>query len=177
MEGVIGGIPWLYMSDLQMEAKTGETIIDLKTACDFEDDWARAYCGPPVEPMTWTNWSNPKFFRNQKVSWIDAAGYWRQLAVGRELFKQTRKADPVCAIIGVRKPSTEERPIGLGLWVMDDTARLDAEIRQIEVMLPMVMEWKNGEEEPPKCWLCDYCLGISSLENEQVAVSERSYTV
>jgi len=178
MEGEIGGVPFLYMADMMMEAHGTETVIDLKTACDFEDDWTRVYCGPASEPMNWVNWSNPKFFRNQKVNWIDAAGYWRQLGVGRELFKQTReKREPVCAIIGAKKPVTDERPVGLGLWVMDDNARLDAEIRQIEVMLPMVMKWKTGEELAPGCGLCDYCLGISSLENEQVAISERSYTV
>lgn len=178
MQGVIGGIPWLYMSDAQMEAHGTETIIDLKTACDFEDDWTRIYCGPPVEPMNWMNWSNPKHFRNVKVGWIDAAGYWRQLGVGRELFKQTReKREPVCAIIGAKKPVTDERPVGLGLWVMDDNARLDAEIRQIEVMLPMVMQFKSGELPAPGCGLCDYCLSKSSLEVERVAVSEREYTV
>lgn len=160
MQGQIAGVDWLYMSDLQIESKAGETIIDLKTAADFEDDWVKDVNG-----------------KNVKVGWIDAAGYWRQLAVGRELFHQTHKTDPVCAIIGAKKPVTEDRPVGLGLWVMDDVVRLSEEIRQIERLTPLVMSWKSGAVPAPACGKCDYCLSQSTLEVEQVAVSERQYTV
>ena len=160
MQGIIAGVEWLFMSDMQIERNGQETVIDLKTAADFEDDWVKDEHG-----------------KNKKVGWIDAAGYWRQLAVGRELFKQVRGSNPVCAIIGAKKPVTDERPVGLGLWVMDDETRLDAEIKRIAELTPTVMGWKSGKVPAPACGMCDYCLSKSSLEIEQVAVSERSFTV
>jgi hypothetical protein len=160
MQGVIAGVNWLYMSDLQIERNGQETVIDLKTACDFEEDWVKDCAG-----------------RSVKVNWIDAAGYWRQLAVGKELFRQTHKAEAVCAIIGAKKPVTDDRPVGLGLWVLDDATRLSEEIRQIERMTPLVMSWKDGSVPAPACGKCDYCLSKSSLDVEQVAVSQRDYTV
>jgi hypothetical protein len=95
----------------------------------------------------------------------------------KELFRQTHKAEAVCAIIGAKKPVTDERPVGLGLWVLDDATRLSEEIRQIERMTPLVMSWKDGSVPAPACGKCDYCLSKSSLDVEQVAVSQRDYTV
>lgn len=160
MHGTISGVDWLYMSDIQIERNGYETIIDLKTAADFDDDWVKDGNG-----------------RNIKVNWIDAAGYWRQLAVGRYLFQETYGATPVCAIVAAKKPSTEDRPVGLGLWVLDNEVRMSSEIRRIRELTPMVMDWKTGKVTPPRCEKCDYCMGTSSFETELVAVPGREYTV
>lgn len=161
MEGVIAGQKWLYMSDIQIETSGNETILDLKTAADFEDDWTKDATG-----------------RNVKINWIDAAGYWRQLALGRELFKQTRGGTiPVCGIVGVKKPATEDRPVGVGLWVLDDADRFDREIARIAGLTDTVMAWKSGQIPPSRCGRCDYCQQTSSLEDELSAPSEREYTM
>lgn len=160
MQGVIAGVDWLFMSDIQIERKGRETLLDLKTAADFEDDWVKDVNG-----------------KNVKINWIDVMGYWRQLAVGRELFMQTRGSEPVCAIVGAKKCVTEDRPVGLGLWVLEDSVRFSNEVKRIVELTPEVMAWKNGTKPAPACGKCDYCLSKSTLEVEQLAVSEREYTV
>lgn len=160
MMGEIAGVPWLYMADLIIDAKGNETVLDLKTAASFEDDWARGVDG-----------------RSIKTHWIDAAGYWRQLAVGRHLFAVSHDGVfPMCGVIGVKKPTAKGRPAGLGLWGMVNSIRFETEIARIEELTPKVMACKRGEVPLPKCGKCDYCLSVSTLENEMEAASGRPWT-
>lgn len=159
LTGSIADMPWLYMADLLCDAEGAEMVLDLKTAADFEDGWTRDEHG-----------------KNVKVHWIDAAGYWRQLAVGRRLFEESHGITPVCGIVGVKKPSKLGRPSGVGLWIMEDSARLEAEIERIKALTPKVRAWKEGTERAPKCGVCDYCFSVSTLDDEKVAPSGRAWT-
>jgi hypothetical protein len=160
MAGEIAGVKWLYMADIMSTAKGNELLLDIKTAADFEESWGK----------------DPAGGRFLKLHWIDAAGYWRQLAVGRELFIQTYGATPQCGIIGVKKPSKLGRPSGVGLWVLDSLIRFDMEIARITELTPKVMAWKMTDKPVPKCGVCDYCFGVSTLEDEKEAVSGRVWT-
>lgn len=159
IEGEIGVTKWAYMADVLIDAPSNATLLDLKTTADFDDDYMRDESGK------WT-----------KGHWIDAAGYWRQLAIGRHLFKQRYGVVPLCGIVAAKKPSSKDKPIGLGMWVMDNELRLMGEISRIEELLPRVVAVKGGEFPPTKCGKCDYCLSKSSFGEEQVAVSGRAFT-
>lgn len=160
MEGNIYGEPWLYMADMMIVGEGNDTLLDLKTASGFDEDWGK-------------DSASGKYV---KLHWIDAWGYWRQLAVGRHLYIQKYGVAPVCGIIGVKKPSSKDKPVGLGLWSMTDTLRFESELARIGELTPKVMQWKSGEVPAPACGTCDYCLSVSTLDDEKEAVSGRLWT-
>jgi hypothetical protein len=154
LHGTIAGKPWLYLADWIMDTKTGPVLLDLKTTANFESQWA--VC----------------FGKNVKIEWYDAWGYFRQLSIGRELYHQMHGVYPQCGIVAV----TKQDPPALGVWVMEDTDRMEGEIRRIEELMETVDSWKSGEVEPPACGTCAYCRAQSSFGVERLAVSARPYT-
>lgn len=154
LRGQIMGREWLYMADWIMDAKTGPILLDLKTAADFDDKWVEING------------------RNAKVPWYDAFGYWRQLAVGRELYHQNHGIYPACGIVAV----TKQDPPALGVWVMEDVPRLEAEILRIEELNGLVMSYKDGLIPTTECGECPWCRKQSNLGIERLAISARIYT-
>jgi hypothetical protein len=110
--------------------------------------------------------------RNAKVPWYDAFGYWRQLAVGRELYHQNHGIYPACGIVAV----TKQDPPALGVWVMEDVPRLEAEILRIEELNGLVMSYKDGLIPTTECGECPWCRKQSNLGTEHLAISARAYT-
>jgi hypothetical protein len=159
LTGKIGGTDWAYMADVLVDDPAIAMLLDFKTCADFDEEWML------TDGNKW-----------QKGHWIDAAGYWRQLAIGRELFIQKYGYAPVCGIIASKKPATDDKEVGLGMWVMDNEVRLGCEIGRIEELLHRIIAVKACELPPTKCGRCEYCLSKSSFSEEQVAVSGRSYT-
>lgn len=154
LKGTINNQPWLYMADWIMDASDGPVLLDLKTTASFDDQWAE--CSG----------------RNIKVPWYDAWGYWRQLAVGRDIYYQNYGIMPTCGIVAV----TKQDPPSIGVWVMEDVYRFEAEIRRIEELTGLVMAQKQGLVPPSACGACPYCREKSSLSAEKLAVSARPYT-
>jgi hypothetical protein len=154
LQGTIAGQPWLYLADWIMDTKAGPVLLDLKTTASFEDQWTEC------------------MGKNIKVPWYEAWGYWRQLACGRELYHQMHGVYPSCGIVAV----TKQDPPALGVWVMEDTERMEAEIQRITDMTEQVVSWKSGAIEPPACGTCAYCRSKSSFGVERLAVSARRFT-
>jgi hypothetical protein len=161
-EGEIDGMKWLYMADWLIEGSE-PVIFDLKTAKGFEDDWAEDeyYSGDECKKI------------NKRVPWYDAAGYWRQLAIGRELYRQKTGLTAACGIVAV----TKQDPPALGLWALDDVYRLDREISHIKKMTYIVKAWKDGSIPAPKCGVCEWCRSLSALEPQRIGISKRVYSV
>lgn len=154
LHGTIAGVQWLFMADWIMTSKGSVAILDLKTTKSFESEWCTSMS------------------KNIKAEWYEAAGYWRQLSVGRHLYNQSEKVTPSAGIVAVAK----QDPPALGVWVFEDEERFNSEIRRIEELTPMVMSWKSGEVEAPGCGECAWCRSQSSFAVEHLAVSARAYT-
>lgn len=156
LTGEIGGEQFCYMADICIHGKT-PTLLDLKTTSSFDDDWAKDWDG-----------------KNVKVPWYDAWGYFRQLAIGQELWRQKHGETPACGLIAIKKPSKVGDPVGLKTIMMDCQERLDAEIRRIPQVVGRWQELKTGaRHDAYHCGKCDWCLANSSLEEEFMAVSGR----
>ena len=56
---------------------------------------------------------------------------------------------------------------GLRIISMPDGPRIAHEASEIERLLPQVMAWKNGDERPPRCQVCDYCRATKAAEIEE----------
>lgn len=165
LEGEIAGERWIYIADWIIEGDGWAQVLDLKTARNFDDDW-----GTQEEP-DYEGQSMQR--RNRKLPWYDAMGYWRQLAIGRELYRQMKGITPVCGIVA----ATKQDPIALGTWVMEYEMRFEREIGNICRRMPEVKGWKDGTIPTWKCGTCEWCRSQTTLEPEHVAVSGRSWTV
>lgn len=161
LSGRIGEENWLYMADWLDEER--HVLLDLKTAADFEDKRC------PEEML----WDGEYRTRYVTAPWYDVGGYWRQLAVGRELYHQKHGVYPVCALLAV----TKQDPPNLGMFVLDNALRFEREIAHIKNLTADVFAWKRGTVPPPECGDCEWCRANSSFENEQEGKSGRVYTV
>ena len=173
LQGEIGKVPWLYMADfLREDAKTA-TLLDFKTAKGFGDEWT-------IEEV---NMGSEYRTVRTRVPWYDAAGYWRQLSVGRFLFHQQHSVFPLCGILAASKPPPDDflgkpRPCGLGAWYLPEgELRFDREISQIKNRLTDIMAWKRGDVPAPACGECDWCRSQSNWGKQQRGKSGRTWTV
>jgi hypothetical protein len=160
-QGRIGDENWLYMADWVDTSKN--VLLDFKTAASFEAKWCE-------EELLWDGeWRR----RNVRVEWYDAAGYWRQLAVGRELYFQTHGVYPLCGIVA----ATKQDPPNLGLWLLDNDLRMEREVGHIKNLTAEVFAWKRGTVPPPACGDCEWCRAQSGFASERDGVSGRMFTV
>lgn len=183
LEGEIGGRKWVYIADFLFRSAAGDIILyDLKSAKSFDDEWGiQEEISPDGDTFR---------TRRARLAWYDAMGYWRQLAIGRHLIKQTMGVDPLCVVIGATKQvgkgtrgdGSALNSSALGTWVLEDTIRMEREVNRIIRLQDDVWAWKTGERQPPTCWErrvspCEWCRSLSTFEPAGIAVSGRMWTV
>lgn len=173
VRGIIGGVEWIGVEDWRGQLFGSDTVLDLKSTASFEDEWA------VIAPN-----------RRQPVPWYDAAGYWRALAVYRELDRQTFPQPPHdpnalemqglgLPVMGILAASKQDPP-AVGLWMMtcdEALSRFARELNTIIGNLPRILAWKSGDAEPTACGLCEWCRSQSSYGQVRVAKSQRSVTM
>lgn len=165
IEGQIADFAWVYMADIVLETASGPVLLDLKTTASFGGSWG-------VQEIPDQDRSDLRTTRVY-LPWYDAAGYWRQLAVGRYLWHQQTGQYPLCGILAC----TKEDPVSLGAWMLEDDLRFEREISRIINLQPDVLQYKRKEQPAPACGLCGFCRGQTTFEPEQPGKSGRLWTV
>jgi len=140
--GELFGTPWKIKVDI---LNTKESyFIDLKTTRDFEKQWIEADG------------------KNIKVSFVEAWGYFIQVAVYREI---------VAMNIGIASKELEAFIIAATKQDPPDKTVLRFEeedyqngLREVEIYLPHILEVKNGIVPPVRCGKCAYCRSTKKLD-------------
>jgi len=159
--GKIAGLPWKVMLDFWVDAPGNETIIDLKNMSDFDEDWV-------IDPETG---------KRIKVPWYDRWGYFRSMAVYREVVRQNINTDPLVALFAFTK---QDPPDACSVSFGSEMA-LSRFYRELEIMasrLPGFDAMKRGEIPAPQCDSndCVWCRGIHTCGRTISAEINRIYT-
>ncbi|WP_282804082.1 PD-(D/E)XK nuclease-like domain-containing protein [Secundilactobacillus kimchicus] len=137
--GKIAGVPWKGKVDC-LNLDNGY-FVDLKTTQDLHKRFWDS------ESRTW-------------VSFVTEQNYQLQMAVYRELIKQTFGVDCQPIIIAVTK---QDPPDKAALSIPDED--LAWAMSEIEIHQEHVLQVMNGEVEPKRCEHCDYCRSTKHLGN------------
>ncbi|MCT2898504.1 hypothetical protein EFM54_05740 [Lentilactobacillus buchneri] len=137
--GTIFGVKWRGKIDcLDLEH---HMFYDLKTVDDFhKKHWAPDQRAP--------------------VSFAEARGYDMQMAVYKELIKQTFGVECTPLIIAVSKQKVPDK----GIFSIPDYL-MDYRMEQIKSDQPHIQAVKEGREKPVPCGHCDYCRSYKVLND------------
>lgn len=130
---------WTWWGKLDVWNEQYRRVVDLKTAASLDKKW-KAVEG-----------------RNVKVEWWEAFNYARQLAIYREMVKQTTDIVPDVYLAAVTK---EEMALCELLGPFGPSEALDGYISSMREDLDRIGEVISGEREPKACeqpLRCDYC--------------------
>ncbi|WP_260154637.1 PD-(D/E)XK nuclease-like domain-containing protein [Lentilactobacillus parabuchneri] len=143
--GTIFGVKWRGKIDcLDLEH---HMFYDLKTVDDFhKKHWAPDQRAP--------------------VSFAEARGYDMQMAVYKELIKQTFGVECTPLIIAVSKQKVPDK----GIFSIPDYL-MDYRMEQIKNDQPHIQAVKEGREKPVPCCHCDYCRSEKVL-NDVIDIDE-----
>jgi hypothetical protein len=147
IEFEIGGVPWKAMID---NLRVGDKQFDdLKFMRDFSDSWSKEL--------------------RRYVHWFETYSYDQQMAVYREAVRQEYGFTPRPNILAASK----QAPADVDWLQWRDGAMLDAKVANIAKDMPIIMAWKNGEVEAPRCEKasCLYCRSTKKLKRPRVPVS------
>ena len=141
--GEIAGIKWKGLIDIYQPES--QRIIDLKSIKDFQSVWNENL--------------------RKKINFIEAMGYDTQLAVYKELVRQTSDNNIACDtyIAGVTKEVIPDYNI-----FMVPEERLSICLNIVEELAPRYNKIKQGEIEPVACGVCDYCRQTKTLDSVEV---------
>lgn len=129
MVGEIAGVPF----KIKIDSYHDSCIVDLKCVKDFKPVWNEE--------------------KRMKQHFINYWGYDLQGAIYREIVRQnTGKVLPF-AIAGITKEKPEP-DIDL-LWIPPED--LDDALNEVISLAPRFQQLKEGNIEPQKCGVCDYC--------------------
>jgi len=153
--GEIHGVPWMGKIDsLDLE---NEFFYDIKTSRDLhEGAWVKTQEG-----------------RNIKVPFVQAFSYDLQMAVYRELIRQTFGVTCQPLIFAVSKQTPCEL-MGITFDGDDEQALLDAALERIEEKQAHIKAVIDGKEEAVCCSKCEYCRGKSTISNNLVGATQIS---
>lgn len=153
--GEIHGVPWMGKIDsLDLE---NEFFYDIKTSKDLhEGAWVKTQEG-----------------RNIKVPFVQAFSYDLQMAVYRELIRQTFGVTCQPLIFAVSKQTPCEL-MGITFDGDDEQALLDAALERIEEKQAHIKAVIDGKEEAVGCGKCEYCRGKSTISNNLVGATQIS---
>jgi hypothetical protein len=143
--GTIFGVKWRGKIDcLDLEH---HMFYDLKTVDDFHKK----------------HWSPDQ---RAPVSFAEARGYDMQMAVYKELIKQTFDVECTPLIIAVSKQKVPDK----GIFSIPDYL-MDYRMEQIKNDQPHIQAVKEGREKPVPCGHCDYCRSDKVL-NDVIDIDE-----
>ena len=136
------GAPWKIMLDVQNNDR--RRIVDLKT----------------TRSITEKVWDEET---RKKVSFVEAYSYCLQAAIYSEGERISEGREPgdysEFLIVAVSKEKQPDKAI----INMTDFDRMEVELSQVERNMPRILAVKNGEVEPVRCELCDYCRSTKML--------------
>lgn len=159
--GTIGGLPWKVMLDFWVDAPGAETIIDLKNMADFDDDWA-------VDPMSG---------KRVKLPWYDAWGYFRQMAVYREIVKQSVGVEPLVALFAFTKQEPPDA-VSVAFDSDDATDRMRREVEKVAESMDLFDAMKRGDAPAVQCDKneCAWCRSLHTCGRTVSAEVNRLWT-
>lgn len=129
MTGHLFGCDWKIKMDSYI---AGEAIVDLKTSANIHKMWKVQDYG--------------------YASFIEYWGYTIQLAVYQKIVEINTGKKLPCYISAVTKEDSPEIKV-----IYIDQMSLDHALNEVAMNLPTVLAVKNGEAEPMRCGMCDYC--------------------
>lgn len=136
MTGELFGAKWKIKMDSYIP---GEAIVDLK-------------CVQKLREITYRN--------GMRQSFIETWGYDLQLAVYQEIVRQNTGEKLPCIIAAVDK---QEYPDLDCILIPDE--QLEFQLGQLAWKMPHIIEVKNGDVEPERCQMCNFCRATKKLEN------------
>ncbi|WP_397540308.1 PD-(D/E)XK nuclease-like domain-containing protein [Rummeliibacillus pycnus] len=92
------------------------------------------------------------------VSFVEAYDYVLQMAIYREIIKQSTGFVLKPYIVAV----TKENPPNKAILHFDDS-RFDFELEYVETMIPSMINTKQGQAKPIRCENCAYCRSTKKL--------------
>lgn len=151
--GEIHGVPWMGKIDsLDLE---NEFFYDIKTSRDLhEGAWIKSQEG-----------------RNIKVPFVQAFSYDLQMAVYRELIRQTFGVTCQPLIFAVSKQTPCEL-MGITFDSDDEQAMLSAALDYIEEKQPHIKAVIDGIEKPVGCGMCEYCRSKSTISTNLIGATQ-----
>lgn len=93
---------------------------------------------------------------NRYTNFISAYGYYMQMAVYRELIKQTFNVECQPFIFGVSKQTPPDHE-AYSFNSPDAQYYMNGSLELIEKNQDHIFEVMNGETEPKRCGVCEYC--------------------
>lgn len=137
--GELFGAPWkIKVDSINHDRKT---FTDLKTTQDLHKRfWSQKYDG----------W----------VSFVEEWDYVLQMAIYREIIKQSKGEHYTPYIVAV----TKENPPNKAVLHIEES-RFDFELEYTEMKLERILEVKSGKEKPTRCYKCEYCRMTKQLDN------------
>jgi hypothetical protein len=134
MTGNLGGVRWRMKMDKYISA--GRQIIDYKTSSNL-----------------WEIHFNVQ--TRERQSFIEEYGYMMRAAVYGEIERQNANAEtfPTFLILAVTKQDPPDRDI----FMLNDDARWNLELEKVKAKIPHIQRLKEGNENPRRCGLCEYC--------------------
>ncbi|MCP0886956.1 PD-(D/E)XK nuclease-like domain-containing protein [Ligilactobacillus sp. WILCCON 0076] len=133
--GKIGGVKWRGKIDSLISEEN--YFCDIKTNQDFH----KGYWNPD---------------ERRKVSFVKAYGYYLQMAMYRELIKQTFGVECQPFIFAVSK-QTPSDIMAISFNSEQDQLELESAMTTIEAFQDKYRAIIEGKEEPSRCGKCDYC--------------------
>lgn len=127
MTGTLYGIKFKAKMD---SYKEHEFIADLKVMKDFQPIWSNGI----------------------KKNFIEAYSYTIELAIFQEIVYQNTGEKLPCFIVGI----TKETPSDVGIFEIPQV-QLDLAINSIKEHIGRIESIINGEIEPHRCEICEYC--------------------
>lgn len=95
---------------------------------------------------------------NGYVSFVESYDYVLQMAIYREIIKQSTGYELTPYIVAVTKETPPDKAI-----IHFDPTRFTFELDYVESLLPDMIKAKNGQKEPVRCEKCAYCRSTKKL--------------
>lgn len=151
--GDIHGIQWMGKIDsLDLE---NQFFYDIKTSKDLHSG----------------TWIKTEEGRNQKVPFVQGFGYDIQMAVYRELIRQTFGVICQPLIFAVSKQTPSEL-MGITFDSDDEQAMLSAALDYVEEKQPHIKAVIDGIEKPVGCGMCEYCRSKSTISTNLIGATQ-----
>lgn len=102
--------------------------------------------------------------RRQWVPFVTQYNYFMQMAVYRELIKQTFKVDCIPLMMAVSKDNVPDKA-AISFTDADCIDEMQAQLNTIESMQGHIVHVLAGEDKPTLCGHCDYCRSLNVLSD------------
>lgn len=151
--GDIHGIQWMGKID-SLDLENG-FFYDIKTSKNLHDGY----------------WLKNEEGRNTKVSFIEGSNYDLQMAVYRELIRQTFGVVCQPLIFGVSKQTPSEL-MGITFDSDEDQEMLSLALDRVEEKQVHIKAVIDGVESPIGCGMCAYCRSKSTISTNLIGATQ-----